>query len=379
MYTRTAICRIDGTFQRVNDNGEDFLDALVNPTKAGVFLYLNADGTTRRELRPRAEVFKPESLATLENKPHTDSHPPEFVTSKNHSRYTTGHVYGKHEPAPDGIHTQARVRVNDAQAIQNIEANGKTQVSCGYTCDLIEKSGMDPEFGRYDAIQTNIKYNHLASVDRGRAGPGARLRADHSDLRFDAIEINENNINFEEIPKMVKITIDGHEVEVSEAAKVAIQAQQQKHNDQLEAETKRADKAQADLKAAKSEKVDMQAKLDEAIEKVDRANSVDVDQLINKRLNLREDAKRVLGNDFKFDGLNEQQIKEAVILKARPNVKLDRIDEIDRPVYVNGRFDAVIEDIKSQTNDPLSRYDSFGAGQQPREDGINMDQDPLEV
>lgn len=51
------------------------------------------------------------------------------------------------------------------------------ELSCGYTLDLDETSGVTPDGEHYDAVQRNIRYNHLAIVHRGRAGV-SRLNMD---------------------------------------------------------------------------------------------------------------------------------------------------------------------------------------------------------
>ena len=61
----------------------------------------------------------------------------------------------------------------------NAILNGKQGLSMGYTCDLEESAGnwcgVD-----YDFIQRNIRYNHCAIVDAGRAGDNAKI-----ELRLD--------------------------------------------------------------------------------------------------------------------------------------------------------------------------------------------------
>jgi len=202
--TRTAISRIDGGFTKTD---EGFLDVTVFPTKVGIFNYLRSDGSIRRELRSREEVHKADSLKTLINKPHTNDHPPKNLNSRNVKAYKTGHVYGDHVVHDDGIHTRARLLVTDQDAIDDIEQRNKTPVSCGYTCDMDETPGIDPEFGEYDAKQLNIRYNHLSSVWKARAGDGARITQDSDDdfVRFDAYEIDDDikEINKKEgLPKM---------------------------------------------------------------------------------------------------------------------------------------------------------------------------------
>jgi hypothetical protein len=136
-----------------------------------VFAYRQPDGTTRHEYRPPAEVGHADSLATLELAHTCDDHPPKRGEAKGKA---VGAVGG---PRFDGRLVIAKVMVRD-DAVNAKVANGKCQLSCGYDCVLVETPGHTPEGERYDAIQTQIRYEHVAIVAAGRAGPEVRLRLD---------------------------------------------------------------------------------------------------------------------------------------------------------------------------------------------------------
>ena len=144
-------------------------------SKCGVFQYMQPDGTIRRELRLPEDVFDQESLRSFEGVPVTNNHPPGMVSSKTARQYSVGAVLGS--PVPDDDHMRGRLAVHDHQTVQDMEA-GKTQVSNGYTCDTEETPGVHPLYGVYDAIQRNIRGNHVAIVDRARAGITASARMD---------------------------------------------------------------------------------------------------------------------------------------------------------------------------------------------------------
>lgn len=344
--TRTANSRIDSAWTKTD---EGFLDAKVYPTKAGVFKYLNKDGSIRRELRSREEVHKADSLATLKNKPHTNSHPPQLLNSKNTKQYQTGMVHGDHVVADDGIHTMTRVVVTDEAAIRDIEA-GKIQVSCGYTCDMDNTPGVDPEFGEYDAKQLNIKYNHLASEWRGRAGSGARITQDSDEdhVRFDAYEIDENNdeINKKEgLPKM-GIRIDGHEFEVDKALEIA-------YTNQVKADAQALKDAQATADQEKSRADKLEGERDALKAELEAAQKIDVAELVKARASLIADASKFV-KDGKFDGLTDREIKEQVI-KARMDWAVTEGKSDD---YVNGLYESAL---KQQVKSVMDHYDSLPA------------------
>lgn len=153
-------------------DGRVRVDAIL--TRCGIFEYRNPDGSTRRELRLPEEVFKPESLNSFAIVPVTDDHPPDMLTAETALRFARGSTGDT--VRRDGDNVRASIGVFDANLIAKMES-GKVQLSCGYTCDLIEKPGVHPVYGQYDAIQTNILGNHVAVVDTGRAGT-ARVRMD---------------------------------------------------------------------------------------------------------------------------------------------------------------------------------------------------------
>lgn len=153
-------------------------DAVIS--RPGVFTYQNPDGTTRRELRPRDEVFA--SASSFNNKPTTLLHPTNDegerinVTPETAREFMTGHAFDvSADPEKDTV--RARLTIMDRRHLAAI-AGGMVEQSCGYDCDVDETPGVDPEFGEYDAIQRNITGNHIATVPRGRAGANVRLRAD---------------------------------------------------------------------------------------------------------------------------------------------------------------------------------------------------------
>jgi uncharacterized protein len=117
-------------------------------------------------LRPPEEVFSPQALASFELKPVTIEHPSEPVTAENVKDHQVGimsRVWGESDDVMAGL------VVMDAEAIRQIEA-GKTQVSLGYESDIDWTPG-----DGYDGVFRNIVGNHIAIVDRARAGSAYRL------------------------------------------------------------------------------------------------------------------------------------------------------------------------------------------------------------
>ena len=185
-------------------------DAIVS--RAGVFNYRNADGTIRRELRHPDDVFKPESLETLRMLPITVNHPPEFVDASNAHKYDRGSTGDSYRVDGDYIITTLTIRHQDA--INAIE-DGNHEISLGYSVELVPEKGIY-NGEEYDFRQINHDYNHLALVERGRAGSMARLSYDSAAELIEEMETinikrtddNINNIKKEELIVWSQIVLE---------------------------------------------------------------------------------------------------------------------------------------------------------------------------
>lgn len=164
--------RLDEAGPRSNGAGGSIYPARL--TRIGVFPYRAEDGSVVREARLPEEVFSAESLASLTAAPLTIEHPPTFVTPESYSLLSVGGLLGS--PCVDGIYVTGDVLVASSTALEAVKG-GKSELSCGYSADLDPTPG-EYQGQPYDAIQRNIRYNHIALTDRGRAGPEVRLLMD---------------------------------------------------------------------------------------------------------------------------------------------------------------------------------------------------------
>lgn len=174
-------------------------------TRAGVFNYLNPDGSLRRELRDPSEVFNADSLRSFEQLPVTNTHPYEQVTAKNARQ----HMVGANDSSVtrDDDHVRTMLMVADEATIAEMDAKKKVQVSCGYTCDFDPTPGTHPLYGAYDGKQKNIRGNHIALVEHGRAGTTARVRMDATAVKDYAVMVAEGSV-FTSITKGHQHSID---------------------------------------------------------------------------------------------------------------------------------------------------------------------------
>ena len=124
-----------------------------------------------RVWRPPDEVFDPASLASFAGKPVTDDHPPVMVDARNWKRYAIGHCGPAVER--EGDHLVTDLLIADAGAAARAQAGA--ELSNGYHADFVFEPGLTPEGEAYDAIQRNIRGNHVALVDAGRCGGTCRI------------------------------------------------------------------------------------------------------------------------------------------------------------------------------------------------------------
>lgn len=327
-------------------------------SRTGVLSYMNGDGTVRRELRLAEEIFRADSLATLEDAVVIDiAHHTGMVDPKSWKKSSLGHVKNVRR---DGSFIAATLVVNDGATLDSIAAGDRTEISCGYRCRLDWTPGThDGE--EYDCIQRDIRYNHaaLCPPNRGRAGPEVGLRLDENNVW--AVAHFDNDPHKETI-MVTKIRLDGKEYE--EGSREHLDAVERIHSkalEKLEADTK------VRLDALVVEKVDLQKKLDAAdgahdatkkeldTVKLDAKKAADKGEAdkaewkkdeskrIAKRVRLMRMALRFFDDDKdmdeKMDGMTDNEIRLAVIKKRD-----DKFDAKDRSEdYVESRFDTICD------------------------------------
>lgn len=289
--------------------------------RVGIQLYKNVDGTVRREFRPPEEVFKADSLNSFVGKPITDGHPAEMVNAKNAKSLLVGAIHT--EGKQDGDNVVAGITIHDADMIDKIMKGGKRELSLGYKVDIEEISGVW-NGQEYDAIQRNIRINHLAIVPRGRAG-NARLNLD----RLDA----ESVITGENMPEnLSRVRLDTG-LEYQAEAEV-VQAFEKMRADKVEADA-HIDELQKQLDSVAAERDTLKSQVASA-DKV-RADALEAARAeIKARAMLEKSAEA-----FKIDcaDKSDREIKEAVIKSKRADADLSgKSDD-----YINAAFDLTVE------------------------------------
>ncbi len=126
------------------------------------------DGLIRIERLPE-EVFSEKTIQSFEGKPVTIEHPNDFVTPENWKTVSVGYMQNirRGEGIDDDLLIGDAV-ITDKAGIDYVNKE-LPEVSAGYDADY-EQAGL----GR--GLQRNIVGNHVALVERGRAGPRCAIK-----------------------------------------------------------------------------------------------------------------------------------------------------------------------------------------------------------
>lgn len=178
MTKLTRVIRLDGRpLTRAEFTPEGYLDDRPILTSVGIFEYTEPDGSVRRELRLPEEVFDKESLASYKGMPIVITHDAGLIDKNNVAKEQIGTIIS--EGYRDGDNVRAEIFIHDTD---EMKASGLKELSLGYNLDLDETPG-EYNGQPYDAIQRNIRINHLALVENARAGEQARLNIDSRDKK----------------------------------------------------------------------------------------------------------------------------------------------------------------------------------------------------
>lgn len=147
----------------------------------GVLVYRSPNGTERRELRLPEENKR--ALADFGFKPVTVEHPPMLLNAGNAKNFAVGQTDSTTFYDPRSGFVRGVISVFDSEAIAGIKTGDRQEISIGYQCSI------DPTPGvwkgqRYDAIQRNLKINHVALTQKGRAGADVRVLLDSEDFAY---------------------------------------------------------------------------------------------------------------------------------------------------------------------------------------------------
>lgn len=149
------------------------LCANVPIARTGTYKYLREelglDGSGIVDVyRTDDEVFNSTAIASFEGKAFTDTHPAVDVDVNNWAIYSKGDVRNVRRGTGDMSNCLlADIIVRDPIVIDEIRSGAKREISSGYECEYVEEDGK--------IYQRNIRGNHVALVQSGRAGSQVKI------------------------------------------------------------------------------------------------------------------------------------------------------------------------------------------------------------
>lgn len=338
--------------------------------RSGVQEYRRADGGIRREYRPPEVVFDAATLANLAGIPIIDTHVG-MMSAANVRKHAIGTVLS--QGRQDGENMVADIVIHDPTPVTR---HGRKELSLAYTVRCDETPGTTPEGTPYDAKVTAITgFNHLAIVERGRAGV-ARLRLDSDDAvstdimnveivdREDTEDMSVQNTNGQApqnnapAPRpMVSIRVDG----LDYPAAPEVERAYARLNEQLTAANKRADTAEAERDSLRTQVTQHEANVAQV--------RADTAAQIRTRITLEATAKDH-GVEVRSDD-SDRAIRENVIRKIDGDAQARFDGKSDD--YVSALFDsAITRHSQNKRQNDANRAAVNGAGQvvvAPRADG----------
>lgn len=322
----------------MTETPEGFLKADARPARVGVQTYQDAHGNSWGEFRSAGEVFSQDSLRSFDLATITDDHPADFVSASNVKDVQVGTVGS--DAKRDGRFVRASIVITDSNVIRAIK-DGKRDLSCGYTAQVISDQGTTDDGVSFAARQTNIRINHVAVVSKGRAGPECAVLG-----RGDAF-----NHTHEVIMKTKTIKIGDAEFTVPEAVADAYEAKAKTDADAIGTDTikqlqdagaldakgkvppaflknikgkGKEEEEEEDKGKSKDSASELRAKVD-TLEAQAKAHADSFNTRVDARSKLVTNAVLVLGATHKTDGIADAQLMREVVLKVLPSMepKLD--------------------------------------------------------
>ncbi|MCL2829849.1 MAG: DUF2213 domain-containing protein [Betaproteobacteria bacterium] len=309
---------IDLLFSQRQTTPEGYLRVPARVARSGVQQYLAMEMDVYPDdpmriinvYRPEEEVFSADAMGSFEGAPVTDDHPSEFVTVDNWRELSRG---VSNRVRREGNYLVADLTFTDKESIRNIE-EGKVQLSCGYAHDLIFKDGIAPDGTPYQAIQKNIRGNHIALVDAARCGPACRVADSQPQPQGDTTMAEKRKVVVDGVPIEAEdnaaITIDKlvHERDEARAKLANIKVGDKSMT--LDALVEKAEKQDEELEK-KGEEIEAKDKEIEQLKK-DAVTPEQRDALVSAWSAMLSDAKR-LAPSVSTDGKTCAAIRKEVV------------------------------------------------------------------
>ena len=303
--------------------------------------YIKSDGSEEMEAKLPEEILSDSTVSSANSKPVTDGHHGLVTKDNSHDLMkgftaSNGHV--------EGNMLYNDITITDPNLISQIKNGSKRELSIGF------ETQMDPTSGtyngaKYDAVQRNIRINHVAVVPKGRAGHEVRLIGDSAEA-VDQVEPSEEKGNQMET-RVVRADGQNITVAADDVEKIT------KLDADNSAKAKQIADLDAQIKKLQSEKAQLQGDADASAKKADeaqaKADSLEADNKkikeefdkykadgVDKKLELIDKVKSFVGDEYDYHGKSDRDMK----IDAVKAIKGDSFDFTDKSdTYVQAAFD----------------------------------------
>jgi hypothetical protein len=346
--------RFTFTPRRAERTAEGYLRCDASVARVGILEYPQPDGRVVREYRPPEEMSDPKALATFGGKAVTLEHPPEMLNAENTRQYAVG--FTGTEVVYDQGFVRVVVTVTDSEAIDAVLRGDAVEVSAGYEVDIDPTPGVTPDGQQYDAVQRNVRCNHLALTRRGRAGPEVRLHLDSH--RRNMAQLTLDNATFE-VPEAVAAAVTTH---LRAHRRDQEEEEEKKMGSFLEGMGARLERLEACSEKMRKDQEDMRLRLGQILDtlqqllarlemmlpaegaeagnnegEMDVPSTETLDSLVEERFRVVAAARQILGDSYDWRGKSTEDIRRDALRSAGIQTE-GRTSE-----YLRARFDALVE------------------------------------
>lgn len=303
--------------------------------------YVKSDGSEEMEAKLPEEILSDSTVSSANSKPVTDGHHGLVTKDNSHDLMkgftaSNGHV--------EGNMLYNDITITDPNLISQIKNGSKRELSIGF------ETQMDPTSGtyngaKYDAVQRNIRINHVAVVPKGRAGHEVRLIGDSAEaveqvepseekgnqMETRVVRADGQNITVaaDDVEKITKLDADNSakakQIADLDAQIKKLQAEKAQLQGDADTSAKKADEAQAKADSLEADNKKLQKEFDKY-----KADGVD------KKLELIDKVKSFVGDEYDYHGKSDRDMK----IDAVKAIKGDSVDFTDKSdTYVQAAFD----------------------------------------
>ena len=335
--------------------------------RVGVFPYLHSDGTWTNEAKLPEDILSESTVKSANNKPVTNDHPVDdgenvLVDKSNSTQYVKG--FTADNAHVEGDMLKVGLTIMDPQLIDAVQNGGKQELSIGFQTDVEPISG-EYNGAKYDSVQRNIQINHVAVVDRAREGHNIRITGDSAQMVVNDTrkekQMAENEKNVFDDAGNTSSNTNSASSNTSSSSNSSSSSSSDDKDKQIADLKQQVKDLQAQLAKANGSNSSSNSQDDSDDDKGKNSNKSDsVEREIEKlkaerdkykskvegdsfnnavddRIELIDEAKKILGDSYDFRCKSDKQIKIDSIKKADSTIDVE-----DKPdAYYDGVFEVI--------------------------------------